>query len=579
MTPIHSCVVMAGMLIIGCHCTNSQVRFSNCAKGHQSIAIENINQRSFAAEQSISSCPPWFIRDNSSRCICGQSVIGIANCCSETLQVPCFPNTSVMTYPCSCITMDTSSNITYAGYCPYTCYSYAIWNSDPYKLNNSTCSPWNRAGRLCEECQENYGISLLSYSLHCVKCSSEHLLRNILLIVVYFITLTIFCFLLVMFRISATRHPFSTFVLVSQVYTTPFQLQALSSHYSKTFLAYAYTLFYDIWNLNILRPLYPSLCLSPTLTNIQAAILEYAIALYPLLILEITVVIIKLHYHVYSNITCGCVRVQNCLARFRRRFNIHESLVDAFSTFLILSYVKIGYTSIYILVPVVVYQPDGTHTTRSYAEPSMAYFGKHHSPYALAALSTLIVFCWLPLLIIFLYPLRIFQKCLNKCSCHCLTLHAFADSFYSGYKDGTEGTCDYRWFAGVHLLIRFAMILLFAFVKNFFLFSLFASLFSFTLVAVIALLKPYKKESDTRIDICLLCGMGSLYFGCNLMAVADHVMPGLEFVVYIMVGMGVLVPALYILAVIVLWIWKVCSLKKQFPCFRTELIPLLRNDN
>ena len=159
-------------------------------------------------------CPPWFIRDSRSKCVC-HSLSGIAECCSE-FRIPCYPNTSVMTLPCYCMTVDMVTNITYAGHCPYTCFHRAIWNVDPEALNNHTCSLWNRAGLLCEDCQEGYGLPLFSYNLHCIKCSTQDLVRNVLLIVLYFF-LTLFCLLVIVCRISAARPPFSTFVLVSQI--------------------------------------------------------------------------------------------------------------------------------------------------------------------------------------------------------------------------------------------------------------------------------------------------------------------------------------------------------------------------
>ena len=292
------------------------------------------------------SCPPWFIRDSRSKCVC-HSLLGIAECCSEASRLPCYPNTSVMTLPCYCMTVDMVTNITYAGHCPYTCFEFhhAIWNVDPEVLNNRTCSLWNRAGLLCEDCQEGYGLPLFSYDLHCVECSSQDLVHNVLLIVLYFFSLTLFCLLVIVCRISAARPPLSTFVLVSQIYSAPFELQAISREkYNVGWKVFE--MFYGFWNLNIFRPLYHSLCLSPRMSNLQAATLQYSIGFYPLLLLALILALVRLRDSGCRGIVRICRSIHWCLAHFRKNFNIHSSLTDAFSTFIILSYIKIGYTSL-----------------------------------------------------------------------------------------------------------------------------------------------------------------------------------------------------------------------------------------
>ena len=429
---LHVCSVVAVLLIV---LSQPVIRAS-------SIKEMTTNASEDESETAVQgTCPPWFIRDSRSKCVC-HSLSGIAECCSE-FRTPCYPNTSVMTFPCSCMTVDMVTNITYAGHCPYTCFHHAIWNVDPEALNNGTCSLWNRAGLLCEDCQEGYGLPLFSYDLHCVECSSQDLVRNVLLIVLYFFSLTLFCLLVIVCRISAARPPFSTFVLVSQIYTAPFELQAISrKKYNVGWKVFE--MFYGFWNLNIFRPLYHSLCLSPRMSNLQAATLQYSIGFYPLLLLALILALVRLHDSGCRGTVWICRPIHWCLARFRKNFNIHSSLTDAFSTFIILSYIKIGYTSFYILVPTRVYQPDGSYHWYSYAEPSRAYLHGQHLLFCFAAFTVGLVFCILPFTILFLYPFKCFQKCLNCCGLRCLTLHAFADAFQGCYKDGTDGSRDYR---------------------------------------------------------------------------------------------------------------------------------------
>ena len=98
------------------------------------------------------------------------------------------------------------------------------------------------------------------------------------------------------------------------------------------------------------------------------------------------------------------------------------------------------------------------------------------------------------------YPTRSFQKCLNCCGLRCLPLHIFMDAFQGCYKNGTDGTRDYRYFAGLYLLFRF---LVFSNLLNIVIYDsknpvFFFAIFSFSF----ALCRPYKNSCFNVVD-CL----------------------------------------------------------------------------
>ena len=84
------------------------------------------------------------------------------------------------------------------------------------------------------------------------------------------------------------------------------------------------------------------------------------------------------------------------------------------------------------------------------------YLGVEHKPYFILAISVFIVFNILPMLLLFLYPTKAFQKLIDHFPrVRWDYLHIFMDCFQGCYKNGTNNTRDYRYFAGVYLLIRF----------------------------------------------------------------------------------------------------------------------------
>ena len=102
------------------------------------------------------------------------------------------------------------------------------------------------------------------------------------------------------------------------------------------------------------------------------------------------------------------------LARFQSRINLKTSLVDTFATLLLLSYVKIGFGTFYVLSPTRLWSPDGSYVWVVYLNPSLKYFGPSHAGYAIVALLFAFTVLLLPVIILLLYPCLCFQRCLNR---------------------------------------------------------------------------------------------------------------------------------------------------------------------
>ena len=94
-----------------------------------------------------------------------------------------------------------------------------------------------------------------------------------------------------------------------------------------------------------------------------------------------------------------------------------------------------------------------------YYDASVALFSREHIPFPFLAFFVLLMFNILPLLVVVLYPTRVFQKCLNCCRIRWHAVHAFADAFTGCYKNGTNRAWDYRYFAGFYLLGRIMYLL------------------------------------------------------------------------------------------------------------------------
>ena len=97
--------------------------------------------------------------------------------------------------------------------------------------------------------------------------------------------------------------------------------------------------------------------------------------------------------------------------------DIQSSIVKAFATFLLLSYVKLLNSTVDILLSVKVYnihqEVVGVYV---YYDASYKYFGKEHHPYVIIGVGVFFRTFVLSSLLLLLYPTSCFQICLSSCT-------------------------------------------------------------------------------------------------------------------------------------------------------------------
>ena len=402
-----------------------------------------------------SMCPTWFICTSEKNCSCGNQ---------PTDEIICDNNHhSSYVLDGYCVTYDEETKSTYVGSCffnsQYNEAKHSCLPKNPKQLiNNSVCTQFHRTGLLCGDCLEGYSPFVLSYNLSCVKCPGGH--KNWWkFILVAYIPLTLFYFIVFLFNINVTSSHLHGVVWYSQALTMPILsrriMHVLRYGDQRTLIALKIIfVFYSFWNLDLFRSVLPDICLN--VTTLQALALDYLVAFYPLLLLLISYFVIKLYDRKVSFIVTLWKPFQSVFSAFRKSWKVQTSLIDAFATFFLLSYVKILHVTVDLLVPTQIYQlGSNTPTLGLFYSPSVAYFGDDHRPYAILAVIILILFVLLPTFVLILYPFQCFHKLLSLFPMKWNTLHAFVDSFQGCYKDGTEpGTYDCRWFSVLILLIR-----------------------------------------------------------------------------------------------------------------------------
>ena len=166
------------------------------------------------------------------------------------------------------------------------------------------------------------------------------------------------------------------------------------------------------------------------MSTLQTLALDYAIAVYPLLLVIITYILIELHARGCRLLVWLWRPFHRCCVWFTRTMDIQSSIVKAFATFFLLSYVKLLNSTVDILLPVKIYnihqEAVGLYV---YYDASYKYFSKEHLPYAITSIVFFLTFVFCPLVLLLLYPTTCFQKCLSSCRLRNHILHTFVDTF------------------------------------------------------------------------------------------------------------------------------------------------------
>ena len=257
-------------------------------------------------------------------------------------------------------------------------------------------------------------------------------------------------------------------------------------------------LFFGALNIDLLRGFVKPFCLSPDLSVLQVAALDYLLGMYPIFLILIVFVFVKLHDN-FRVVVLLCSPFRRCFAVYRKKWDAKSSLVDAFSSFILLSYFKILNVSSLLLTPTILYTVDGAavNTTYLYHNGTLEMFGEAHKPYGVMAIVFLTVFNVFPIILLFLYPTCCFQKCLNCYGSRCQVLHTFMDSFQGSYRHNC------RYFSVVYFLIRIFDSVLFGMTLSRYYLIVQSYLCVFGAILV-ALVRPYKNSSQNIVDIIIL---------------------------------------------------------------------------
>ena len=348
---------------------------------------------------------------------------------------------------------------------PNLCAKYEMYSISTeitgQELSDVTCKIYNRQGTQCRRCIDGYGPAAFSDGVTCADCS-KHKYMWILNLLFQLTMVTLMYLTVILLQIKGTSSPFNVITTYGQLVIIAVMvssgLHAKVICFTNNKFTVSFLTLVGVLNLDFFRFIIPPLCISASMKSITVLLFDYVIAVYPIVLTVFIYVSIELH-----DSNCWIiVSLSSPLKRFwHRNWNPKETILITCATFLLLSYSKFLHVSLSLLFTVHTYNCSGEvvpNSTVLLYDPTIRFFHSEHIPYVVLALSVIVIFVLLPPLLLLLYPTRLFRKCLSCCGFRRWDIFQLVmDIFQGWYKDGTDGTLDYRPLSSLYMFLRFVI--------------------------------------------------------------------------------------------------------------------------
>ena len=253
----------------------------------------------------------------------------------------------------------------------------------------------------------------------------------------------------------------------SQSYTT---LPAYSNFYRLIFKVAQ--ILASVWSLDFLRlsGLVPQFCISHKLSNLDALLLNFVQSVtFTFLIAIFTYLLIQPYTWNCRAVVLFWKPFHLCFGRVRRNFSASDKAIYAFASLGLLSFISLNYSAYDLMHSNDVYLPKPAKkamTNVLHNDPNVHYHSKKYILYLTIVVTLLILFGSIPSLMLLLYPIKWFRRKLEYCcSNRYLTgVTIFINTFHVPFKDGSDGTRDYRMIPGVYTSLGLLLTILSCFV-------------------------------------------------------------------------------------------------------------------
>ena len=402
------------------------------------------------------SCPTWHYYNNATgQCECGIRL----DCSSDGNQVEIKKGV--------CATSSGQEGDYYIGSCPFT-YTFNSINrmysempSNSSQLDEVMCGPYNRRGLLCGECKDGYGPAVYSLDMKCANCSSlwsGYVISLYLFLQIVPTTLIFISF--VVFRINIVTGPLLGYVLFCQITLGELNYINFLYDYIKSNVSlflrgmgYFSVTVSQFWSLQYFKAIIPPFCISDNLTGIHIHLLNFIPAIYPLIVVIISCVLMELHARNHRMVRLLWKPFKIIISKANITEVTSDAVFHAFASFIFLSNTSVLITTCQVLGEINVHNSFGMAKKKVlFTDPTVEVFSHTYISCAIISLILFIFISLFPSLLLCIYPTRVYRYLSRFLSARKrLAITAFAEALHSCFKDGLNGTRDYRPLAGAPL--------------------------------------------------------------------------------------------------------------------------------
>ena len=209
----------------------------------------------------------------------------------------------------------------------------------------------------------------------------------------------------------------------------------------------------QFWSLQFLKAIIPPFCISEKLTGIHVNMLNLVPAIYPLVLVIISCILMELHARNYRIVGILWKPFKIILSKANITAVTSDAVFHTFASFIFLSNISVMFTANEVVNFVNVWNSTAHFQKKVlYTDPTVEW--NTSVPYVLIAAVVFLFFLLIPSLLLCIYPTRLYQYLSSFLSARKrLAVTAFAEALHSCFKDGLNGTRDYRALAGATLFL------------------------------------------------------------------------------------------------------------------------------
>lgn len=492
---------------------NSNGLLVNADYGSYRLMVETAYYRSVSTiiNVEVQKCPIGYeinATTNNCECSINDNLVGIVNCKPNNYSIDVFIGYCAGVFNSTLVISK----------CPFTANYFKprtnVSNANESNFNELFCRQYKRTGYLCQYCKQNstQGIDIFSSTFKCVPCNHSYInwIKGVAAVIG---PQTIFFGFVFIFHVGITAPTMTGYIFFSHVVALPLEILMIQSAWKlddrqrnasdHSYLSYILMSPYRIWSFDYPEIFKLQVCLHRSMRIMHAIAFRYLHALYPTLLLAVALLFIELHarnckpvVYLWKPLCILCVR-------FRRKWVVKTSIIDAFATVILLSYSKIVNTSLYLLTKNdVIHTKTGFRTeTRLDFDTGVVYLKEQHIIFASVAIVVLLTFGLIPPVLLLCYPYQFFSKILIKLRLDTWHgLHVFMETFHGSFKNRSNDLKERRWFAGVYFIFRIVVFLVFALSEEIVQLHLNLIFTYVTLLLLLVFLRPYKNNYYTYLD-------------------------------------------------------------------------------